>query len=109
VRFVKDNRLLPEGFDKGTAGPDFAVQGDALADPDFAGGGDRVVYAVPVPRGGAPYEVTAQLVFQPIAFRWARNLQRHAGAAEGQRFTAQYRSMAHVSSLVLTEMTTTVR
>ena len=109
TRYVKDNRLLPDGFDKGTAGPDFAVYGDATADPDFAGGGDRVTYAVPVPRAGAPYEVTARLLFQPIAFRWARNLQRHAGAAEVQRFTAQFGSMAHVSSVVLTQATTTVR
>ena len=33
--FVKDNRLLPRGFDKATAGPDIAVRGDAAADGNF--------------------------------------------------------------------------
>jgi hypothetical protein len=109
VRYVKDNRLLPDGFEKSKAGPDIAVYGDAETDPDFSAGGDRVTYAVSVPAGGGPYEVSAELVFQPIAFRWARNLQRHAGAAEVQRFSAQYGAMSHVSSIVLTEATATVR
>jgi hypothetical protein len=38
VRYAKDNRLLPRGFDKTTAPPDAAVHGDALADADFVGG-----------------------------------------------------------------------
>ena len=109
VRYVKDNRLLPDGFDKSTAASDIAVHGEALADPDFAEGGDRVTYAVPVPGGTGPYTVKAQLMFQPIAFRWAKNLQRHAGAAEVRRFSAQYASMSHVSSLVLSEAATSVR
>ena len=41
VRYVKDNRLLPRGFDKSTADKDVAVHGDAAADADFTGGGDR--------------------------------------------------------------------
>ena len=31
LRYVKDNRLLPEGFDKRSAPKDVAVHGDALA------------------------------------------------------------------------------
>ena len=42
LRFIKDNRLLPQGFDKATAAPDIAVIGPAAADADFTGGGDRV-------------------------------------------------------------------
>ena len=41
VRYVKDNRLLPTGFDKATAGADIAVRGAVLADGDFIGGEDR--------------------------------------------------------------------
>ncbi|MCC6316917.1 MAG: hypothetical protein IT361_04420 [Gemmatimonadaceae bacterium] len=109
VRYLKDNRLLPDGFDKATAHADIAVQGEALGDPDFVGGGDRVTYVVPVPRGAGPYTFTAALRFQPIAFRWARNLERHPGAAEVQRFAAQYGSMAHVSSIMIHEVSATVR
>ena len=43
-RYLKDNRLLPHGFDKRTAEPDIAVHGAALDDPDFTGAGDRVRY-----------------------------------------------------------------
>ena len=53
VRFVKDNRLLPRGFDKSTAEPDIAVHGDAAADADFVGGGDRVRYRVALDAGEA--------------------------------------------------------
>jgi hypothetical protein len=109
ARYIKDNRLLPDGFDKTTAAPDIAVHGEALTDPDFAAGSDRVTYSMPVPAGRGPWTVQAQLMFQPIAFRWAKNLQRHAGAAEVQRFSAQYSSMAHVSSLVLSEAMASVR
>ena len=50
LRYVKDNRLLPRGFDKRTADKDIAVHGDAESDPDFAGGGDRVRYRVALGR-----------------------------------------------------------
>ena len=38
LRYVKDNRLLPHGFDKRTADKDVAVHGEAEGDADFAGG-----------------------------------------------------------------------
>jgi hypothetical protein len=37
AQYLKDNRLLPHGFDKQTAEPDIAVRGEALSDPDFTG------------------------------------------------------------------------
>ena len=46
VDYLKDNRLLPKGFDKATAVQDIAVRGDARADADFAGGSDRLRYSV---------------------------------------------------------------
>ena len=54
LRYVKDNRLLPHGFDKRTADKDVAVHGDAEGDADFTGGGDRIRYSVgPGRRAGA--------------------------------------------------------
>src|SRR6185503_1745951 len=46
VGYAKDNRLLPRGFDKATAGPDIAVQGEAAADASFTGAGDRLRYVI---------------------------------------------------------------
>jgi len=72
VHYLKDNRVLPRGFDKRTAEPDVAVHGDAADDPGFTGGAARVRYAVPVP-GEGPFTVEAELLYQPIGFRWTQN------------------------------------
>jgi hypothetical protein len=74
VRYVKDNRLLPDGFDKTTAGDDIAVLGRAAVDQDFRDGGDAVRYSIPVSASDGPFVIAAELWYQPIAYRWAQNL-----------------------------------
>jgi hypothetical protein len=93
VRFVKDNRILPRGFDKETAGEDIAVRGGAAQDPDFAGGSDLVRYSVGLGKSAGPFSVEAELFFQPVGYRWARNLAG-SEAAEMARFVSMYDSMA---------------
>jgi hypothetical protein len=44
--YIKDNRLLPAGFDKSTAGEAIQVAGEAQADANFTGGRDQVRYRV---------------------------------------------------------------
>jgi hypothetical protein len=100
VRYVKDNRLLPRGFDKPTAPADVAVQGAAASDADFESGGDRVRYAIDVSKGQGPITLDVELRFQTISFRWARNLETYA-AAETKRFGSYYNSMAQGSSLAI--------
>jgi hypothetical protein len=100
VSFLKDNRLLPRGFEKATADAEIAVVGDASGDADFADGGDRVRYRVPVGEAGAPLRVDVELRYQPIAYRWAHNLSGY-DAAEPKRFVGYFESMAAVSSTVL--------
>jgi hypothetical protein len=107
VRYVKDNRLLPRGFDKGTAPADVAVQGTAAGDDDFQAGGDRVRYILDVSSRPGPISVEAELRFQTIAFRWARNLGAY-DAAETKRFAAYYDSMAASSSLAIARATATI-
>jgi hypothetical protein len=99
-QYLKDNRLLPRGFDKRTAEPDIAVHGAAADDGDFAGGGDRVRYSVPVPAGG-PFTVEVELLYQPIGFRWAQNLKDYSQASEPHRFTGYYDEMASATTAVL--------
>jgi hypothetical protein len=99
-QYLKDNRLLPRGFDKTTAEREIGVFGDAATDGDFAGGGDRVQYAIPV-SGAGPFRVEVQLLYQPIAFRWAMNLERYKAAPEPARFLTYYQSMASSSSVVV--------
>ncbi len=100
VTYLKDNRLLPQGFDKATASPDVAVRGHASGDGDFMAGGDRVRYIVDLSKATGPFTVDAELRYQTIAFRWAQNLAGYA-APESSRFLGYYRAMAAGSSAVL--------
>lgn len=105
VGYLKDNRLLPEGFDKMTADAQIAVHGAALEDPGFNDRGDQVRYEVEVDPAAAPFEVIAELWYQPIGFRWAMNLQPY-DATETQRFTGEYASMSRNSAVKLAESRT---
>jgi hypothetical protein len=93
-QYLKDNRLLPKGFDKATAEPDIAVHGEAAQDADFAGGGDRVRYSVDLRGATGPFKVDVELLYQPIGFRWAQNLKSYSQAPEPKRFTEYYDAMA---------------
>ena len=92
--YLKDNRVLPHGFDKRTAQPDIAVHGDASDDPGFIGGSSRTRYSIAVANAAAPFRVDAELLYQPIGFRWAQNLKAYSSAAEPARFTGYYDAMA---------------
>ncbi len=100
--FLKDNRLLPSGFDKSTADARIAVLGAALDDPQFTDRGDQVLYELEVDPSGAPFEVVAELWYQPIGFRWAMNLEPY-DAVEPRRFTEEYRSLSKVSATRLAQ------
>ena len=105
VRYAKDNRLLPRGFDPAGAPPEIAVRGEASADSTFTGGSDRVRYRVAglnrldrSRRGG--FRLEAVLRYQPIAWRWARNLAAY-DAPETRRFVGFYDAAAGESAIVL--------
>jgi hypothetical protein len=102
ARYVKDNRLLPRGFDKSTAEPSIAVHGAAAGDPDFTGGSDRVRFSVDVGQRAGPFDIDVALRFQTISFRWAENLKGY-DSFETRRFVSYYESMAGVSSEVLAQ------
>lgn len=101
IRYIKDNRILPKGFDKLTAGDDIAVKGSAADDPNFSGGGDRVRYRVKLQDLNGPLHINAALYYQPIAYRWAQNLGTYE-ASETKKFVNYYNSMAEHSSVILT-------
>jgi hypothetical protein len=104
VRYAKDNRLLPRGFDKRTADKDVAVHGDAEGDADFAGGGDQIRYSVAVGDAQGPFQVEAELWYQPIAYRWAMNLKKY-DATEPRRFVGYYEEAASGSGVMLAHAT----
>jgi hypothetical protein len=100
VGYLKDNRLLPHGFQKQTAGKDIAVIGEAADDPNFTDAGALVRYSVASGGARGPFRVTAELWYQPIGFRWAHNLNPYS-AAETQRFVRYYESMSSGTAVVL--------
>lgn len=106
VRYAKDNRILPEGFDKAGAVADIAVRGRAMQDTNFIAGSDRVRYSVRVNPADGPFRVDAKLWYQPISFRWAHNLEAY-DAFETQRFLRYYESMSAGSGIIVAEHTTT--
>jgi len=106
THYLKDNRLLPRGFDKATADKDIGVYGTAMQDSDFAGGSDVVHYAVPVPANGGPFTVSVELLYQPIGYRWAHNLERY-DAPEPKRFVNYFNAMSSSSWVVVTKTSAT--
>ncbi len=97
THYLKDNRLLPRGFDKASADADIAVHGDAMNDADFTGGGDRVRYRVNVPQGSGSFDIEVELEYQAIGYRWAHNLEKY-DAAEPQRFVEYYNALSSASA-----------
>jgi hypothetical protein len=96
TQYLKDNRLLPRGFDKRTAAAEIAVVG-AATDPNFTGQGDRVRYRMPM---SGPGTIEVELRYQPIGFRWAQNLAAY-DAPEPRRFVGYFNELAEISSVVV--------
>lgn len=102
--YAKDNRLLPDGFDKATADAAVAVNGEAVDDEDFGAGGDTVTYRVKLDQGTDEINVTVKLLYQTIGYRWANNLRAY-DSFETNRFVGYYEDNADVSAVVLAEHT----
>jgi hypothetical protein len=105
VRFLKDNRLLPRGYDKATADAEIGVFGAAREDATFSGDGDRVRYRINLEPGQRWTRIEVELKYQPIGYRWAHNLGNY-GSNETSAFLQFFRAMerntaATVASSVL--------
>ena len=79
--YLKDNRLLPVGFEN--VDQDVAVYGRAAEDSDFVGGGDRIQYDVSFTQesksnASESYQVTVELLYQAVSYRWADNLRAYS-------------------------------
>jgi len=83
--YLKDNRLLPPGFDKQNASLTSAVIGDALQDETFTGGGDTLKYQVKTGGAQGPFTVQVELLYQTVSYRWAKNVM-DSQTAESQSF-----------------------
>lgn len=108
LNYTKDNRIPPLGFDVSAVEERVAVQGAAKTDSDFRGGSDQVRYRVSTQGASGPFMVEAGLWYQPIGFRWARNLGDYEHF-EAKRFDRYYSEMAHQSGARLATATSGTR
>jgi hypothetical protein len=90
--YAKDNRLLPQGFDKETAAEATAVHGTARTDADFVGGADQVAYRLDLSGFAGPFTVDAELLYQPVSFRYATEV-----AEGGTALADQYGALAEAT------------
>jgi hypothetical protein len=102
THYLKDNRILPSGFDKQSASPDIAVRGEAASDPAFIGGSATTRYEIPTGAAAGAFVVKAELLYQPVGFRWAHNLAPYK-AAEPQRFVSYYEAASGKSAQILAQ------
>jgi hypothetical protein len=100
MTYLKDNRILPQGFDKTAASSDIRVVGDALTDDNFVGGSDEISYRI-AGLSGASYQVTAELIHQPLAYGFAQDLFSDSDAE-----IQDFRKMFQASSAKSTTITT---
>jgi len=98
-RWLKDNRLLPEGHDTGASDDATAVIGRAAEDGDFEGGGDVVQYNAPLAASQGPYTVTVELLYQSVSPAWIQAL-KEVPTAEAERWLG-YLSDAPPESLLI--------
>jgi hypothetical protein len=85
--YVKDNRLLPLGFNKATASSDIGVVGSAANDANFSGGQDQVTYQISVPSGSLT--VTAELLYQALSYSFSEDM-RPDSTSLVSRFMSMY-------------------
>lgn len=93
ANFAKDNRLLPKGFDKTTASADISVAGRALADANFIGGSDQVVYRINTAGHTGPYIMAARLLFTAVSYPFVKDLAKDQELTEVNRFMQYYRNV----------------
>lgn len=103
--YLKNNRLLPSGFDKESAPDPIAVRGIARHDLDFVGGSDTVLYMVDVGDAEGPFTVHAELLFLSISYHWAERL-RDQDTVEAKRFLALYDDVPNTPVLITSASTT---
>lgn len=99
--YLKDNRLLPIGFDKTTAEPAIAVAGEAYLDDNFKDGGDQVVYQIPAPPGA--YTIEVEMLYQSIGYRWSERF-RGENNPEGTEFYGYADAMENIPVVIASQV-----
>ena len=65
-------------------------------------------YTVPVTTEDGPFAIEAELLYQPIGYRWAHNLEKY-DAAEPKRFVGYYNELSTATWTQIANTATTVQ
>ena len=105
--YLKDNRLLPAGFDKATAPNDIAVKGAALNDANFTQGSDTITYLIDI---GQQRRLTiqAELNYQTIAYGHIQDMFKDADTVPQVATFKRYFENANIRSETLASVTTSI-
>jgi mono/diheme cytochrome c family protein len=93
--YLKDNRLLPNGFDKTNVPPAIVPHGAALEDDNFIGGSDTVTYRIDIGDARGPFLVDIELLYQSISYRWAMNVADY-DTPQAQDFITYYDALPNM-------------
>jgi hypothetical protein len=93
--FIKDNRLLPAGFQSNPAIPALDPQGQAALDPNFTAAADTLSLQIDVSQAQGPFTLEVTLLYQTIGYRWAMNLIVEPGA-EIESFAQMYAALPNL-------------
>jgi hypothetical protein len=88
--YLKDNRMLPRGFDKNTAPKDIAVFGKAVEDDDFVGGSDRISYKINTKGFSGPFNVKAELLYHSLTYSSMQDMKKDSGLSKVGSFIRLY-------------------
>jgi hypothetical protein len=98
--YIKDNRLLPSGFDKVSAIEDTAVHGAAVEDENFSGGSDQITYIVDIDGFEEPYTVSAELLFHAVSNSFVADLVE-GDLPEVNAFESMYSSVDRMPVVIV--------
>ena len=104
MNYLKDNRILPAGFDKATAHSDIKVHGNANSDSNFVGGSDTITYRI----SGlteTQYAIDTELLYQTLAYSWAQDLFSD-NSSEVAAFKGMFESSSMKTSQIASAHTT---
>ena len=94
--YLKDNRLLPQGFDKSTASADIAVHGRATTDNNFIGGGDDIDYQIDISEASAgDLTLKIDLNYQTVSYQYLQDLYQDSELEEVSRLK-KYLNKSHI-------------
>jgi len=97
--YVKDNRIVPTGFDKNLVPGDVRVAGAALTDGNFNSGNDILTYRIDV-GVASPVSFSAELKYQSLAYGFVKDLFQDRNNPEVAKFEALYKNVRIRSEII---------